>query len=195
MTLCHPLDFVPASTRKPLFIMLLIWALVLMVVMQVLGRPLQTEAAPAGIVSFELAGSPDRAMQILASWDPHYNPTLGYSVVEFYTAPLYAAFGLGLDYLFMPSYAAAIALGVLLAAGRHKGWFTSLGAILGWGALAAALLDAVENIALWRELLGAILSPWPMVAATCARVKFALILLGIAYALAGWILPKRRSPK
>jgi M6 family metalloprotease-like protein len=32
----------------------------------------------------------------------------------------FAAFGLGIDYLFMPVYATALALGILLAAGSHK---------------------------------------------------------------------------
>lgn len=38
--------------------------------MQVVGRPLQTAAAPAGIVSFRFAGTPENAQQMLASWGP-----------------------------------------------------------------------------------------------------------------------------
>jgi len=187
----QPLDFLPNATRKPLFLALLIWSLVLFAVMQVLNAPLKTSAAPAGIVSFELAGTVEKARLILSSWDEHYNPILGYSVVEFFIPPLYAAFGLGFDYLFMPSYALAIALGVLLAAGRHRGWFASFGAWLGWGALVAALCDAVENIALFKLLLNNLVYPWPQAAAVSATIKFALILLGILYALIGWIWPKK----
>jgi hypothetical protein len=190
MNLGHPLAFVPTATRKRLFVALLIWTLGLMAVMQVLNRPLLTEAAPSGIVSFELAGTPERAEQIVSAWAAHYGPVLCHSLAS---APLYAAFSLGLDYLFMPSYAVAIALGILLAAGRHHGAFVSLGAWLGWGAFAAALFDAIENIALWHELTGVVMSPWPQIAAVCAGMKFALILLGLGYALIAWMIPRTRS--
>jgi hypothetical protein len=104
----------------------------------------------------------------------------------------FASFGLGLDYLFMPLYATALALGILLAAGWHKGWFSGLGVWLGWGAYAAALFDAVENYALARMLLmNQVWSPYPQVAAFSASVKFLLLSLGLFYALVGWVWPKR----
>lgn len=158
--------------------------------MQVIGAPLKTEAAPMGIVSYELAGTPDNAFKILTSWElPRNNNE---PLIKSITPKLYAAFGLGLDYLFMPSYALALALGVLLALGRHKGWLALLGVWLGWGSLAAALFDAAENFALWKILLGDYVSLWPGLAAVCAAIKFALILLGLGYAVFGGILPKRR---
>lgn len=179
MTMFHPLSFLPLSLRKPLFFPLLALTLVLFAVFRLLNAPLVTSAAPDGIVTFELAGSPAESAAVLASWDE--------------TARLFAAFGLGLDYLFMPCYALALSLGTLLAAGRHEGWFKALGALAGWEALAAALFDAVENFALWKILLGALTSPWPELAAVCAQVKFGLLLLGLLYALASWLLPKRKG--
>lgn len=174
----HPLDFIPAANRQPIFFAFLVWAVIMAAIMQVIGAPLKTSAAPMGIVSFELAGTPERAMSILDSWDVR--------------AREYAAFGLGLDYLFMPSYALVLTLGVLLALGRHKGWLALLGVWLGWGSLAAALFDAAENFALWKILPGDYVSLWPGLAAVCAAIKFALILLGLGYAVFGGILPKRR---
>jgi hypothetical protein len=106
----------------------------------------------------------------------------------------FAAFGLGIDYLFMPVYATALALGILLAAGRHKGWFGALGVWLGWGAYIAASFDAVENYALARMLLvNEVLSPYPEIAAFSASVKFGLLLIGLFYALLGWSWPKNRG--
>lgn len=173
----HPLEFIPSASRKPIFWVFLIATLILFAIFRVLNVPLTTPAAPGGIVSFELAGSREQAHLIVASWSN--------------LASLYAAFGLGLDYLFMPMYALSIALGTLLAAGRHKGWVKFVGTLAGWGAFAAAVFDAVENFALWKVLLGDVFSSWPQVSAVCATVKFALILLGILYALIGWVLPKR----
>ncbi len=172
----HPLDFIPSANRKLIFFAFLVWALIMAAIMQVIGAPLKTSAAPTGIVSFELAGTSAKATDILASWDQ--------------VKTLYAAFGLGLDYLFMPSYALALALAVLLALGRHKGWLASLGVWVGWGSLATALFDAAENFALWKILLGDYADPWPGLAAVCATIKFALILLGLGYAILGGILPK-----
>ena len=174
----HPLDFIPAGKRKPVFFALLAGTLVLFAVFRVLNAPLITHAAPGGIVTFELAGNVKRTAEILLSWDER--------------ADLFAAFGLGLDYLFMPFYALALGLGTLLAAGRHAGWLKSLGAVAGWGVLAAAFFDAVENFALWQILLGALAQPWPELAALCAKVKFGLLFLGLFYALMGWAWPKRR---
>jgi hypothetical protein len=170
----HPLGFIPNEKRKTIFYITLVATLIVMAIFRfVLDPPLQTEAAPQGIVSFELAGSQLKADEIIASWDA--------------TAQLFAAFGLGFDFLFMPLYATAIALGVLLAAGRHPGRFASLGAWVGWGAFAAMLFDAAENICLFNLLLGNSGADYAGMAALYATLKFGLILLGIGYALVGWV--------
>jgi hypothetical protein len=165
----HPLDTLPTNARKPLFWTFLVATVVLFAIFRALNAPLVTPAAPGGIVTFELAGSASGSQAILDSWDAR--------------ARTFAAFGLGLDYLFMPTYALALMLGMLLAAGRHAGWLKTLGALAGWGALAAALFDAVENIALWKVLLGDISTSWPVVAEFCATLKFALLTFGLVTVL------------
>lgn len=163
------------GTVQWLFWPALILALVIFAVFSVLDAPLRNAAAPNGIISFELAGSVARAQAMIDSWDAR--------------ARLYAAFGLGLDYLFMVSYALAIGLGCLRAAGvlgRRWPRLAGLGRLLAWGLSLAALLDAIENFALTTMLLaGAASAPWPALAAGCAAVKFALVGLGLLYALAG----------
>ncbi|MBE3040100.1 MAG: hypothetical protein IMZ62_14985 [Chloroflexi bacterium] len=104
----HPLAFISDSARKPVFFALLAWTLVLFAVFQVLNTPLTTSAAPAGIVSHQFAWTPEKAQAILSSWEGR--------------ASLFAAFGLGFDYLFMPSYTLTVSLGALLVAGRRSGW-------------------------------------------------------------------------
>ncbi len=181
-----PLEFLPARTTKPLFLALLIWTLALFAVMQVLNQPLLTREAPSGIVSLELAGTPERAGSIVLSWSAPapasipYRPNL---------ALLFASFGLGLDYLFMPSYALTIALGALLVTGRHRGVFAVLGPWAGWAGIVAAVFDATENMGLLMMLKGDFASGWPAVATWCASLKFALILAGIAYVLSEALLP------
>ena len=170
----HPFQSVPSSKRKILFWFLLASTLLLMFILNVVGAPLMTDAAPAGIVSYELAGNPINAEQILSSWNQD--------------ARLHAAFSLGLDYLFMVVYAAAISLGCVWAAEiiRSRGWpLASLGVYLAWGQWLAAILDAVENLGLTLILFNPVVSPWPEIARWCATLKFALIFLGLVYALYG----------
>jgi len=175
----HPLEFIPNEYRRRLFFTFLFPTLILFAVFRVLDQPLRTSAAPNGIVSFELAGTAETVEYMLASWSRE--------------GKFNAAFGLGIDYLFMPLYAFALAFDTLLAAGRHAGWIKSLGAVTGYGAFAAALFDAVENYALFQILLSKIYPPYPEIAAFCATIKFALLLLGLLYSIAGWLLPKSNA--
>jgi hypothetical protein len=192
----HPLESIPSTSRKPLFFAFLAGTLILFAVFRVLDAPLRTSAAPNGIVSFELAGTPFQAQAIIDSWHEMaylVSSVEGEPVPGFVSrAYAFAAFGLGIDYLFMPMYATALALGILLAAGRHGGWFATFGAWLGWGAYAAAIFDAVENYALARMLLmNQVWSPYPEVAAVSAALKFGLLALGLVFALVGWLWPRK----
>ena len=174
----HPFEFVPSQTRKTLFFLFLFSTIALFAVFAALDAPLRTASAPNGIVSFELAWSPGASGEMVGSWSEY--------------ARLLAAFGLGIDYLFMPIYALALSLGILLASSRHGGAFARLGAWMGWAALAAPLFDAVENYGLLHSLLSPLFSLWPLVASVCATVKFTLLLLGLAYALIGWLWPGKK---
>jgi len=192
----HPLEAIPSTSRKPLFFAFLAGTLILFAVFRFLDMPLRTSAAPSGIVSFELAGTPFQAQAIINSWNEMAylaSSVAGEPVPGLVSrAYAFAAFGLGIDYLFMPVYATALALGILLVAGRHAGWFGTFGAWLGWGAYAAAIFDAVENYALAHMLLmNQVWSPYPEVAAFSASVKFFLLSLGLFYVLVGWAWPKK----
>jgi hypothetical protein len=172
--LTHPFLRLSSAAQKRALPPLVVATLALTAVLQVVGQPLQTAAAPLGIVSFELAGAPAAAQAMVASWD--------------HNAQLHAAFSLGLDYLYMPLYAVAIALACVRAAGtslRTPAAAASLGLLLAWGLGLAALLDAVENSALWQVLQGSALAAWPLLARWCAIVKFSLVIAGLFYAGAG----------
>ena len=174
----HPLDFIPSDRRKPAFLSFLFLTLILLAVFSALDASLRTPAAPNGIVSFELAWQPGASQAMVDSWSEY--------------ARLLAAFGLGIDYLFMPIYALALSLGILLASGRHPGWFGRLGAWMGWAVLVAPLFDAVENYGLLHSLLSPLFSLWPFVASVCATIKFTLLVVGLFYALIGWLWPRSK---
>lgn len=190
----HPLELIPDIYRKRLFFTFLFLTLSLFAVFRILDQPLRTPAAPNGIVSFELAGSPLQAQAITDEWKRSsllLSEVAGQANPDIVNIPYaFAAFGLGIDYLFMPLYAFALAFGTLLAANRHGGWLKSLGAVAGYGAFAAALFDVVENYGLFQILLNRVYSPYPEIAFYCASLKFGLLIFGLLYALAGWWLPK-----
>lgn len=190
----HPLEFFPAHLRRTFFFTFLFLTLILFAVFRVLDQPLRTGAAPNGIVSFELAGTPLMARTITESWNQ--SSTLLSATGEpdpdlVNVAHAFAAFGLGLDYLFMPVYAFALAFGTLLVAQKHSGWIRSVAVLAGYAAFAAAGFDAVENYALFRVLLRWYESSYPAMAAFCATVKFGLLIFGVVVCLIGWFSPKR----
>jgi len=173
----HPFDFLPVLYWPRFFWPLLGLTIVLMIVFGISGTPLTTTAAPYGVVSFELAGSVEKTDLILSSWDAD--------------AQLRAAFGLGLDYLFMAVYASTIALGCGIAAQvmKRTGWpLAGWGNILSWTVILAAILDSIENLALTTLIFGSLASPWPEIARWCAIFKFALIFIGIVYVIYGGVV-------
>jgi hypothetical protein len=172
----HPLERLDAPRRALFFRWFIFATLAIMAGLQTQGRPLRTEAAPAGIVSYEFACSEANARTMIESW-----PSLG---------PAYG--NLLLDFPFLVAYSTSIALGCLWAGSRMNARDSRLGRLgpwLAWGQWLAAGLDAIENAALIITLVqfgaGAALAPWPSVAAVCAAPKFLLVALGLAYSALG----------
>jgi hypothetical protein len=179
-----PFDWIALPEQRRVFGIVLVLTLGLMICLQVLGSPLKTSAAPAGIVSFEFAGTLDLAREIVDSWGTN--------------GRVFAGLNLGLDYLFLVSYAICIGLGCVLLArslADRSRFLHSIGMFLAWGQLGAGLLDSLENYALIRVLLGTELDYWPAVAHWCAIPKFVLVALGLIFILLAAVLGlmKRRN--
>jgi hypothetical protein len=68
MKLRHPYEWLSTSNQNRAFVIMLILTLAVMAALQVLGGPLKTDAAPAGIISFEFAGTLTLAQKMIASW-------------------------------------------------------------------------------------------------------------------------------
>jgi hypothetical protein len=162
-----------------LFLLSLVLAIVTMVALNEQGRYLRTAEAPDGIVTFELIGNKAGAERIIASWGEK--------------GRVVAGLNLGLDYLFMLIYAGGLSLGAAIAARRHARFSlvrAGFGRVLAWAALLAGLLDAVENYALIRILLGAQGDFWPALSRSCARPKFAIVGVVMAYVLSTPLITK-----
>jgi hypothetical protein len=173
----HPLERIPSARRTRIFFWLLGLTILLLVSMNYIGLPLNTSAAPQGIISFEFAATPERAQQMIDSWSP--------------AARIRAGFIQGIDFLFPLAYSTTVGLGCLMAAGviARRGQAASrLGAGLAWGLWAAAALDYIENIGLVSMLFGTVQSPFPQIAAACAAIKFTLLAAGLVYSFYGLAL-------
>jgi len=178
----HPFEWINKDARKYVFWVLFALTIVVMVAEQKTGKPLITEKAPSGIVSFELAGSGVTARAIVQSWGP--------------SGRAYAALNLGIDYLFLFLYAVTIGLGSVLVAGLFKrGFLYNLGIIFSWLILVAGGLDAVENYALIKILFGPMSDGLAVTARWCAIPKFTIVALSLIYlliSLAGYALFRKR---
>lgn len=167
-------DSIPEHYRKSALWPLVFLAIFVMLILTVVGTPLNTGSAPNGIISYELAGNPDKATAILNSWDGKARER--------------AAFIQGFDFLFIPLYVAAITLACSMTASvlHQRSWpLVTLGVIIAWLVVLAGVLDIIENVSLLVMLFDAPANPWPQIAFWCALPKFVIVILGIMYTLYG----------
>ncbi len=132
-----------------------------------------TENGP-GIVSFELAGSADRSQEIQDEWGEDGRDA--------------ARQQLWIDYAFMLAYGAFLVLAAAATRdlARSRGWrrLIAVGALAVPAGGIAAGCDAIENACLLLTLGDA--GSWaPVTATVFATAKFALLLVALAYILAG----------
>ncbi len=174
MRLRHPFEWLSDIDQKRVFGLLVFFLLVAFGVISWLNAPLETNEAPLGIISLELAGTLARAQEIVLSWrgDGH----------------IYAALSIGFDYLFLVLYSCTIALGCALLAKKLRLRSTAMavaGVALAWLMLAAGLMDSIENYGLIQILLGTSNNSWPTLVRWLAIPKFIIVILAVGYLLLG----------
>ena len=173
MPLPHPLAWLPREHEKAALVILFVLFAAISWCLQSVGRPLQTDVAPMGIVSFEFVGSEAMARQTLYSWRE--------------SGTIRAAFVQGLDYAYLLVYALFLALVARVAFRRIAASHPSLagfGPWVAWGFVGAACADVIENTALVAILFGTRGELAPTVALWMATLKFSLIGAGLLAVLA-----------
>lgn len=166
----HPFQIISMDRLGTYLFPFVVAALAIMLTLNFINAPLQTDSAPLGIISFEFAGDVDTAQAVIESWS--------------FQAQKQAAFSIGYDYLFLVTYSTAIALACIWTSKFVDPANTALinaGVLLAWGQWLAALCDGVENAALFISLVQQPISPLPEIARIAASLKFVLILLGLIY--------------
>lgn len=138
------------------------------------------EDEPGGesIVDFELAGSVDRAQEILATWRSEgvIDDAKTIQVFDLIYPLIYSAACAGL---------CIAAAGAWSRAGRSR--LAAAGIAMAWVAFAAAGFDYVENLGLAISLWDQPATPWPQVSLAAAVLKFAAIYASLLYALSGLV--------
>jgi len=169
MKLRHPFEWLDITLQPRAFGLFFVLTIAAMLALQGINEPLKTAVAPAGIISFEFAGTLAVAQQMIESWGA--------------VGRIHAGLSLGFDYLFLVLYPFAIGLGCVIVA--RAGFLSTLGILLAWGPWVAAVLDAIENYALIQLLLGAQDPALPLIAFWSAAPKFGLVALSVLYVLLG----------
>jgi hypothetical protein len=127
------------------------------------------------ILAFEFLGSRPRAAQIIAEWGPKGRSAAHLSLI--------------LDYGYMVSYGFFFMLAgfAIRDTARTRDWrrMAAAGMIVPFFAIAAAIFDASENVALLLTLAGQGGSFAPPFATVCSTIKFTLIGIAIVYVVCG----------
>jgi hypothetical protein len=139
------------------------------------------DAGGPGIIGFELAGTEDRAAEILADWGDRGTDA--------------AKASLWIDYAFILAYATflVLAAGATRELAEHRSWtrMAALGVVIAPFAAAAGAFDAIEDV--WLLIAvnqhGGALAP--RLGQVCALAKFTLLALTVAYLLTGIALRMR----
>jgi hypothetical protein len=155
----------------------------------IVDRRMQDTGGP-GIIPFELAGSLDRATEILGEWGDEGRDA--------------ARLSLWIDFPYLVAYGAffSLAAAAMRDAARSRGWtrYARPGTAIALLPIVAATCDAVENINLLLVLGNHGGSAAPPIATIFAVVKLASLAVVLVYLLVGLVglgatkLSRRRQP-
>jgi hypothetical protein len=147
---------------------------ILFVVLAIVDEAIKASGGP-GIIAFELAGTTERAVEILGHWGQAGRDA--------------ARVSLAIDFVYLAFYGVFLTLAVLELrdVGRARGWSayarpgTAIALLPGF----AAACDVAEDIGLWLVVGGEGTSQIPPVATGFALLKFAALAVVAVYLLAG----------
>ncbi len=170
----HPLSWVPVDHERVFLVTLILANVLVMAGMGMADRHLRTEVTPLGIASFEFVGNSSSADRALSAWGE--------------TGRVYAAFSLGLDYLFLLLYSLLSAFLAGLVGRKLEGRFplvSQLAVWVAWAFVFTGFFDALENTVLIAVVVGASHDLWARLGLVFASMKFALAAVGATYLLVG----------
>jgi hypothetical protein len=158
-------------TNIRIYLTLLVGTLLFQLLLRYQGSALvDAVASPLGIVSLELAPTPEKAAIVLDHWKETGNRSI-------------ANRNIWLDFLFIPFYMLLFYTLCGSISVRMKGFGAKLGVLLAFGALVAGLFDVLENILMLLSLSGNLSTVTTALTAFFATAKFLLIALCLLYVI------------
>lgn len=136
-----------------------------------------------GVLGFEFAATTDRMREILIRWG-----SAGHTAAQQH---VFIDLGFILGYGLLLIGLCGRLSERLRDQGRPRA--ATLAALLAWGALAAAVANALQKVVLWLELHGHIAQPLPALAAMCGALTFILGISAALFAVTGGIAVRRIS--
>jgi hypothetical protein len=158
------------QNQNRLVLILVLLNILVMVIMAVIGRRL----LPFNIVQYEMAGSIDAIIPMLNTW----KQTGAMSSLFFL---------LGFDYLFMMVYGFSLWFVCMQVAERFNS-LREIIIVLAWCQPIAAMLDAIENFALYQLAMGVKDNILPTIALWTAVPKFVIVFLALVLWLTSGIV-------
>ncbi len=175
----HPFSGLPEQTYSVLFKRILPFTLVITAVMIALDTQLKnSEFAPLGILSLQFAQTPEAVQTLFSRWTG--------------TSQVVLHFSLGLDYLYMVTYALAISLGCVLGGIKHPR-FQRWAHVLAWLLIVAACLDAIENAACIAAIISGPTELTTAITYRFAGSKFFIIGLGLIFVIWAKLTPAKKQ--
>jgi hypothetical protein len=136
----------------------------------------------ASLIAFESAGSASRSQEIISEWGSSGTSAAWWQLAL--DAPFLIGYG-----LFAAGACAAVAR---RAAEVGKARLARAAALIAWCGPAAAAADFLQNVSLTLILSGHVSQPWPRIAAICGLMTMALMVIGLAFAIAGVVATRDR---
>jgi hypothetical protein len=153
--------------RISIFFILFIGMIATMLPLMRQGVPLRCAGTPGGIGELEMPWTEEKAQAIVTAWDGGLKEV--------------ALENIRLDYAFIAFYSLLFAFVCQQAALSFQGMQRRLGFVVAAAMLVAGFLDVIEDIGMLKMLDGKY--AFALAVSICAATKFALLVVGIAYAL------------
>jgi hypothetical protein len=144
--------------------------LLMLVVMSKTGATLKTAGTPLGILDLEFARSVEKASAVLSAWKPNNNIEVAKTNTHY-------------DFIFILFYTVFLYAGCTMIAGKYSGVLQKTGHLLAAGALAAGLLDVLENVGMLATLNGHLNNAITLFTFLAAVTKWMVALLALLYFL------------
>jgi hypothetical protein len=170
----HPFESISPHRLHTAFWLLAATTAILLTVEGTIYVKLTNPVAPLGILSLELAATPDRLNQVVGSWAE--GPKSG------------MIFSLGLNFLCLFALTNTIAVACVIAAKRLNGPFSRLGSLLAWAQWLAGAVWAVQNSLLAWGVFGHASWPTTALSASLSIAKFTIVGMGVLYAVTAALL-------